>query len=130
MAKAKKSAKEASDLFHNIMSASVKGNPKPADKKNIYEMYIDNGCKLGFYVTRDSWSYGKYAQVVAIDGVKDGEMIDGEPPYFNRTYPAGHAKEGKIWQRCVTLKAAWLDGGIYEDSTGGTYSFTRVNPKK
>ena len=27
------SAKEASDIFHNIMQASVKGNPKPAPKK-------------------------------------------------------------------------------------------------
>ena len=34
MAKAsKKSAKEASDLFHNIMKASVSGNPKPIVKK-------------------------------------------------------------------------------------------------
>lgn len=35
MAKAlkKKSAKEASDVFHNIMAASVKGNPKYAVKK-------------------------------------------------------------------------------------------------
>jgi hypothetical protein len=35
MAKAakKKSAKEASNIFHNIMQASVKGNPKPAPKK-------------------------------------------------------------------------------------------------
>lgn len=29
----KKPAKEASNLFHNIMAASVKGNPKPAKKK-------------------------------------------------------------------------------------------------
>jgi len=32
----KKTAKKASDLFHNIMAASVKGNPKPkkeVDKK-------------------------------------------------------------------------------------------------
>lgn len=28
-----KPAKEASNLFHNIMAASVKGNPKPAPKK-------------------------------------------------------------------------------------------------
>lgn len=40
MAKAikKKSAKEASITFHNIMTASVKGNPKPkkkADKVGI-----------------------------------------------------------------------------------------------
>ena len=28
----KKSAKEASNVFHNIMAASVKGNPKPKNK--------------------------------------------------------------------------------------------------
>ena len=34
MAKAKKkTAKKASDTFHNIMAASVKGNPKPTPKK-------------------------------------------------------------------------------------------------
>jgi hypothetical protein len=35
MAKAKKkSTNEASNTFHNIMQAYVKGNPKPAPKKN------------------------------------------------------------------------------------------------
>lgn len=29
----KKSPKEASALFHNIMKASVSGNPKPKEKK-------------------------------------------------------------------------------------------------
>jgi hypothetical protein len=29
MAKTKKPAKEASNIFHGIMAASVKGNPKP-----------------------------------------------------------------------------------------------------
>lgn len=35
MAKAvkKKGAKEASNIFHSIMAASVKGNPKPKKKK-------------------------------------------------------------------------------------------------
>lgn len=28
----KKAAKEASNIFHNIMAASVKGNPKPKKK--------------------------------------------------------------------------------------------------
>ena len=28
----KKSAKQSSDIFHNIMAASVKGNPKPKKK--------------------------------------------------------------------------------------------------
>lgn len=30
----KKSSKEASNIFHNVMAASVKDNPKP-DKKKI-----------------------------------------------------------------------------------------------
>jgi hypothetical protein len=30
--KNKKSDKKASELFHNIMAASVKGNPKPKKK--------------------------------------------------------------------------------------------------
>jgi hypothetical protein len=29
----RKSASEASNIFHNIMQASVKGNPKPTKKK-------------------------------------------------------------------------------------------------
>lgn len=34
MAKAKKkSTKEASNIFHSIMKASVKGNPKPKKKE-------------------------------------------------------------------------------------------------
>jgi hypothetical protein len=36
--KAKKSAKEASNIFHNIMQASVKRNPKPAPKKKAAKM--------------------------------------------------------------------------------------------
>ena len=99
-----------------------------ADRINIYQMYIENECKFGFYVTRDSWSDNKYAQVIGIGGVKEGEMIEGEPPYFNRKYPEGHPKAGKIWQREIVLEAAWLDGGKYEGSTGGTYVWTRVFP--
>lgn len=31
--KEKKTAQEASNVFHNIMAASVQGNPKPKEKK-------------------------------------------------------------------------------------------------
>jgi hypothetical protein len=31
----KKTAKEASELFHKIIAASVKGNPKPKPKEKI-----------------------------------------------------------------------------------------------
>lgn len=39
MAKAvkKKSAKESSNIFHNIMQASVSGNPKPKVKKKTVQ---------------------------------------------------------------------------------------------
>jgi hypothetical protein len=33
MAEEKKTPKEASNIFHSIMKASVKGNPKPKPKK-------------------------------------------------------------------------------------------------
>jgi hypothetical protein len=35
MAEEKKNPKEASQLFQNIMKASVKGNPKPKPKKKV-----------------------------------------------------------------------------------------------
>jgi hypothetical protein len=58
---------------------------------NIYQMYVENGCKFEFYVTRDSWSGSKYARVVSIEGVEEGIIIEGDPPYFNRKYPTGHS---------------------------------------
>jgi hypothetical protein len=48
MAKAKKPAKEASNIFHNIMQASVKGSPKPIkkatpieDSQSTYKKYVE-----------------------------------------------------------------------------------------
>lgn len=99
-----------------------------ADVPNIYQMYVENDCKFGFFVTRNSWSNQKYATVVGIDGVEEGKMIEGEPPYFTRKYPLGHVKSGKVWPRVVYLKAAWFDEGIYRTRSGGTYSWTRVYP--
>jgi hypothetical protein len=95
---------------------------------NLFEMYVDNDCKFGFYVTRDSWSNGKYAIVIAIDGVDEGKMIDGTPPYFTRKYPEEHPKAEKTWKRLVYLKASWFDNGTYETDCGGNYSWTRVFP--
>lgn len=96
------------------------------DTPNIFQMYVENGCKYGFFVTRDSWSAGRYAKVVNIDGVEDGEIIKRTPPYFTRHYPNGHLKAGKVWKRYVHLEAPWLDGGEEFTFSGGTYSWTRV----
>lgn len=97
-------------------------------KPNIYQMYMENGCKFGFFITRDSWRADRYAMVVGIDGVEEGKPIEGQPPYFNRYYPESHPKAGKTWKRFVHLEAPWFDSGEYETDCGGNYSWTRVYP--
>lgn len=100
-----------------------------SNRKNLFEIYIENDCKLGFFVTRDSWSNNKIARVVAIDGVIDGQPIDGKPPYFNRVHPPGHEKAGTAWQRDARLEAEWFKEG-YQITTGaGGYTWTRVYPE-
>ena len=93
---------------------------------NIFQMYVENNFKFGFYVTRNSWHPKRFAKVVAIDGVEEGKMIEGNPPYFTRYYPQGHPKEGKVWKRSVYLEADWFDGGKYETDCGGTYAWTQI----
>lgn len=95
---------------------------------NLFEMYMENDCKFGFFVRRNSWGRGKYGKVVAIDGVKEGEAIEGKPPYFTRYYPIDHPKAGKVWKRFVHLSAPWFDDEIYATDCGGTYAWTRVYP--
>lgn len=48
---------------------------------NVYEMYILNGCKFGFYIVRDSWGY-TVAKITGIEGVTEGNIIPGKAPYF------------------------------------------------
>jgi hypothetical protein len=88
---------------------------------NIYQMYVKNICKLGFFVQRDSWRKDRYAKVIAIEGVEDGKMIPGKPPYFGGFLnPPGHPRAGKIMgPRLVTLKVKWFEGGINVRETGG-----------
>ncbi len=80
---------------------------------NIFEMYIANGCKLDFYVHKNSWAPHRKAKVVNIEGVLEGAMPEGDPPYFNGSvYPKGHPKVGKtIYKRKITMHADWFDGG-------------------
>ena len=101
------------------------------EKRNIYQMYIQNNFRFGFYVHRNSWHPIKYAKVTAIEDVAEGRMIEGEPPYFGgRKYPPEHPKSGKtMGPRMVTLEADWIDEGKMTVN-GGTFSFTQVDPKE
>lgn len=93
-------------------------------------MYVQNNCKLGFYVSRNSWRKGRYAKVIGIEFVTDGKMIKGDPPYFGGfKNPPGHPREGKIMgPRLVTLEADWLENGKYVTDSGGTFAWERVYP--
>lgn len=94
-----------------------------SERINIYQMYVKNNCRLGFYVRRDSWRFDRYAKVIEIQWVEDGKMIKGNPP--------GHPREGKIMgPRLVTLQADWLDGGKMVTGCGGNYSWTQVYPNE
>jgi hypothetical protein len=97
---------------------------------NIYQMYVQNGCRFGFYVRRDSWKPGRFAKVVAIQWVEDGKMIKGNPPYFGGfKNPPGHPRAGKIMgPREVTLQAPWFDGGFWVTDCGGNYCWEQVFP--
>lgn len=101
------------------------------DRSNIYQMYMANGCRFGFYVKRDTWRPGKYAKVVGIEWVEDGRPIKGKPPYFGGfKNPPGHPRAGKIMgPRLVTLEADWFDEGRMVIDTGGNYCWTQVYPR-
>jgi hypothetical protein len=48
--------------------------------RNVYQMYVDNGCQVGFWLRRWSW-WNVVLQVKFIDGGTCGELA-GVPPYF------------------------------------------------
>jgi hypothetical protein len=101
------------------------------ERITIYQMYVENGCRFGFCVKRDSWRPGRYAKVIGIEFVEDGKMIKGTPPYFGGFInPPGHPRAGKkMGPRLVTLEADWFDdGGVMITDCGGNFCWTRVSP--
>lgn len=65
---------------------------------NIYQIYIMNSCRFGFYVHRDSWHPLRYAKITAIEGVEEGKMIEGKPPYFGVEYFLQDIqKQARLW---------------------------------
>ena len=48
---------------------------------NVYQMYVENGNKAGFWVKRNSWTK-KAAYILEVDGHFEGELT-GEEPYFD-----------------------------------------------
>ena len=82
-------------------------------KQNIYQMYVDNGNRAGFWVQRDSWSW-KSAQIVSIGGKTEGPL-EGNPPYFQNQKVMG--------------KMSGV-GREVEITSPGTYGYRRVDETK
>ena len=82
-------------------------------KQNIYQMYVANGNRAGFWVQRDSWSW-KSALIVSIGGNAEGPL-EGNPPYFQNQKVMG--KMGG-------------EGREVEITSPGTYGYRRVDETK
>jgi hypothetical protein len=113
----------------NKVQIDIENMRKKNEQPNILQMYMMNNCKLGFYVTRNSWANGKTAKVISIEGVEEGKPIEGTDPYFNeQLYPEGDIKAGKkMTNRNIKMVADWFDNGTYETEAGACYGWTFID---
>ena len=65
---------------------------------NIFQMYVENGLRYGFYVRRNSWPEERYAKVVAIGEIQEGEKI--KDSMIRNRLPYSRLK--------LTLEADWF----------------------
>lgn len=85
-----------------------------SEPKNIYEMYVENGNKAGFWVVRNSWGHDTKAVVLNVGGKQAGALM-GEPPYY--TNPL-------VLARLFTPKEP--KGFVIRLSCPGTFGYTRI----
>lgn len=78
---------------------------------NIYQMYVANGNRAGFWVRRNSWSW-QSALIISVGGMTEGEL-SGPPPYFNNPPVVGRM-EGR--------------GKDFSISCPGTYGYQLIEP--
>lgn len=83
------------------------------NRLSIYQIYINNGCRYGFFVRRNTWESSRYAKVVEIEFPKEDELTKGDP-ILGATF--------------VKLEADWLIGGIVEIDSGGNNCWEQVDP--
>lgn len=95
---------------------------------NIYQMYEQNNFKFGFYVIRDSWAT-IIAKVVNIEGVDEGNPINGISPYFGN--PKVYAEFYKVLDNEDDAALNLCHYGnlidVKELSCPGTYAYNFVN---
>lgn len=82
---------------------------------NVYEMYVANGNKAGFWIVRDSWA-NTIALVRTVANGHSGDL-PGDPPYFRNC--------------CVVVDVFERSTGRVRDeaielSCPGTYGYRQV----
>ncbi len=85
---------------------------------NIYQMYVQNGMRCGFWVQRNSWSTN-VARVTSINGQFEGPL-DGHPPYFKNQKVRGDIYES------VTGEMTWRNGNSGKNNeltSAGTFGY-------
>lgn len=80
-------------------------------KFNIYQMYVANGNKAGFWVKRNSWPWWQSAQIISING-KSAGVLEGVAPYFNNAKVLGRIGGS---------------GNLIELTCPGTYGYIQIN---
>ena len=95
-------------------------NPKP--RQNIFEMYVANGNKAGFWIKRNSWS-ANIARVTSIANQAEGPL-EGNPPYFK-----SQKVKGDVYiERSGDMRWASGGSGRQQDITSaGTYGYELVD---
>jgi hypothetical protein len=87
-----------------------KAEKMTTEKQNIYQMYVANGNKAGFWVKRNSWSW-QTALVTSIGGKSHG-ALNGNAPYFDNPKVKG-LMGGK--------------GNEVEITSPSTYGYSRID---
>lgn len=86
-------------------------------QENLYQMYRNNGLRLGYWVVRNSWG-NTVARVTAIENVEDGQKLKGRYPYYGNP---------RVWADFYDLRTCQQVSTHSEISCPGTYAYRRVN---
>jgi len=91
---------------------TAKGGADQVVRENIYQMYVRNGNKAGFWVVRDSWS-DCVAIIRSVDR-KTAGALTGAPPYYGNPPVRGGLWDWKLkrWRQ-----------KYFDVTCGGTYAY-------
>lgn len=88
---------------------------------NIYQMYMANGKKLGFYVKRHGWA-NTVVKVTQIKGIREGDNLPEKPPYYGNLIVYGEFYWATSPEQCTIRN--FKNRGVIR--CAGTYGYTML----